>query len=522
MFELLGFNKIGFHLFSLLLLAGSSFVMAVSLSKVFPNNHAFVSFSMLFAFFLPTVSCLTFLVFTDNSRLSLLMFWSSVLVFQIWTERPGSYWRLVLAVFIYILSFLTYEASSFLIFVVPFFCLPIYRRRIDQSADWRFYFGLSLGIFGGFAAALAIRFLFLSGGAVEHVSILPSLELFVAYLALLPFYIIEPFVSIPSDPWAWVMGAGVVVCSAVLVFLFTRPDTKNGSEDALHPPGEILYAALLGLMILLLGMLPYQLAGYGLGPPGLMDTALAKWGIAKSAHPNSFNFNEASRLYSSASCGLAILFAALLSAWTGKRATLVAKIAAVAVLGFMAMFHTGLRTDWKEAAAIRNSLVASLVNQVPEVKPKTNFVFLNLELYHKRASVIRGWGGLRALIRMLYHDRTLGAWYLYPSASKWPNSSFQQAIVLREGFVSRGIELNNPAPHDSLLLFNRCGSNLVLLDKITVSGGLVGTGISWQDAESLRSNPDRIMGWGDISTIPGRPDRNAWTADSSRLKGPAD
>ncbi len=227
-------------------------------------------------------------------------------------------------------------------------------------------------------------------------------------------------------------------------------------------------------MILLLGMFPYQLAGYGLGPPGLMDTALAKWGIAKSAHPNSFNFNEASRLYSSASCGLAILFATLLSAWTGKRATLVAKIAAVAVLGFMAMFHAGLRTDWKEAAAIRNSLVASLVNQVPEVKPKTNFVFLNLELYHKRASVIRGWGGLRALIRMLYHDRTLGAWYLYPSASKWPNSSFQQAIVLREGFVSRGIELNNPAPHDSLLLFNRCGSNLALLDKITVSGDLVG------------------------------------------------
>ena len=89
MFELFEFNKVAFHLLSLLLLASSCCVMAVSLSKIFPRNHAFVSFSMLFAFFLPTVSCLTFLVFTDNSRLSLLMFWSSVLMFQIWTERPG-------------------------------------------------------------------------------------------------------------------------------------------------------------------------------------------------------------------------------------------------------------------------------------------------------------------------------------------------------------------------------------------------------------------------------------------------
>ena len=419
---------------------------------------------------------------------------------------------MVLGALIYILSFLTYEAPSFLIFIVPFFCLPIHRWRINYLSDRRFYFRLSLGILGAFAGALAIRFLLLSGGAVENVSILPSLELLGAYLAMLPFYIIAPFISIPSDPWTWLIGAGVVVFAAGLVFLPGRTNAGISRRGGLEAPSEIFYAAILGMLILLLGMLPYQLAGYGLGHPGLMDAALAKWGIVNSAvHPSSFNFNEASRLYSSASCGLAILFAALLSSWTGKRASLAAKIGAAVALGFMAMFHAGLRIDWQEAAAIRNSLVTSLVSQVPEVKPNTNFVFLNLELYHKRASVIRGWGGLRALIRMLYHDRTLGAWYLYPSTSTWPNSSFQQAIVLPTGFVSRGIELNNPAPPDSLLLFNRSGSNLHLMDKITASTDLVGDGISWRDANSLHSNPDRIIGWADISMNPRLPDRNAWT-----------
>ncbi|HTY22480.1 MAG TPA: hypothetical protein VMC85_05085 [Desulfomonilaceae bacterium] len=523
MFELFGFNNTAFHLLSLLLLAGSCCLMAVCLSKAFPDDRTFVSISMLFAFFLPTVSSITYLVFTDNSRLSLLLFWASVLAFQIWTERSAPWRGLILPVFIYVLSFLTYEAPSFLVFVVPMLCLPVHKLCVNRLSDKEFYLRLGIGIFAGFATALAIRFLFLKGGAVEHVSIVPPLQLLWAYLGLLPFYIAAPFTSIPSDLWIWALGAGVAAWATSLLFIFNSVRrSKSDSKDDLHRHRKVLYKLVLGLTILLLGMLPYQLAGYGLAHPGVVDTLLAKWGFAAAGHPNSFNFNEASRVYSSASCGLAILFAALLCAWSSNKARLAAKIGAVAALGFMVMFHAGLSIDWKEAAAIRNGLVKSLVEHVPDVKPRTNFVFLNLESYHKRAAIIRGWGGLRALIRILYDDPTLGAWYLYPSASEWPNSSLQQAIVLRTGFVTRGIEMNEPASHDSLLVFTRSGTNMVLLDKISSDDGLTVTGIDWKGARSIHSNADRIMWWSDMSMNPRRPDRNSCTTgliSSLRLSG---
>ena len=78
LFELFGFNKVVFHLCSLLLLAGSAALMGVSLDRAFPGRRACVSIAVLLAFFLPPVSCLTYVMFTDNSRLSMLLFWTSV------------------------------------------------------------------------------------------------------------------------------------------------------------------------------------------------------------------------------------------------------------------------------------------------------------------------------------------------------------------------------------------------------------------------------------------------------------
>jgi hypothetical protein len=510
MFEIFGFERVPFQLFSLLLLAVACLFMGAALRKVFPGRSVFIIFSVLFAFFLPTVSSLTYVVFTDNSRLSLLFFWAAVLGYQRWVAKNETLAGLVPPALLYILSFLSYESPSFLIFAVPLFVIPLHCRKTGAWPESRFLLKIGFGVIMAFVGALSVRFVLLSGGAVSHTHFLPPLNLLWGYLALLPFYIVAPFTSpLPRDPWVWVAGIFVVVWAAALVSMVGKGRGSDQSAGKFPWDSGALYPALLGLAILLLGMLPYQLAGYGAASEKLAATVLVKLGLARG-NPAWFNFNEASRIYSSASCGVAILIALLATAWKREWTLRFARVATVAAVGFMAVFHAGLSTDWKEAAEIRNDLVKSLVSQAPNVQPGTNFVCVNLECYHKRAAVFRGWAGLRGLIRMLYNNPDLGAWYVYPYAWLWPNDRYNQAIVFPTGFISRGMQMDKPAPNPSLLIVKRSGNNIVLVDSITPQDGTIPTGIAWRGADSLNSNPSRIVAWADTEKTPRRV-RNAWT-----------
>ncbi len=239
-------------------------------------------------------------------------------------------------------------------------------------------------------------------------------------------------------------------------------------------------------------MLPYQLAGYGSFNPRLIDTLVAKLGLLPQDDLSWFNFTWASRIYSSGSFGVAILLAVGLSGLRKPAAKRVGKMAALVVIGLLAVFHAGLSQDWREAAEIRNSLIRNLVTRVPAVKPDTNFLFLDVDCSHKRAAVIRKWNCLSELVRMLYVDRTLGAWYVYRHAYNEPNHMAQQALVTPAGFLSRGQRQGEPAAPETLLLFKRSGRQLVLLDRITARDGSVCTGIEWRGIRRLASNFERI------------------------------
>ncbi|HMK37129.1 MAG TPA: hypothetical protein VK463_18800 [Desulfomonilaceae bacterium] len=510
MFEIFGFDRIVFQLFSLMLLAAASVLMGGALSKALPGRRVFVILAVLFAFFLPTVSSLTYIVFTDNSRLSLLLLWTAVLIYQRWAQRGASWGGLILPGLIYILSFLSYESAGFLLFTVPLFVVPVYCRKTNRWPEPIFFWKLGIGLGSAFAGVLCVRFIFLSGGAVSHSNFLPPWDLFWGYLALLPFYILAPFTSEwPKDPWVWVAGLGALLWVAVLVVVFGKKREAAESGGRFPWDSGSLYPAVMGIGILFLGMLPYQLAGYGAASNKLVTTVLVKMGLV---HGNAgwFNFNEASRIYSSGSCGVAILLAVLATGWKRDWLLRTGKMAAAVVIGFMVIFHAGLSNDWKEAAEIRNDLMKSLVTQVPNVKPGTNFVFLDLESYHRRAAVFRGWAGLRGLIRMLYDDPNLGAWYVYPHAWLWPDQTFHQAIVFPSGFVSRGMDLDKPAASATLLIMKRSERTMLPLDSITPRDGTVPTGIDWRGANALNANHERIVAWADTELTPRRM-RNAWS-----------
>ena len=279
LFQGFGFNRVAFHLCSLLLQAGSAVLMGVSLDRAFPGRQVFVSIAVLFAFFLPPVSCLTYVMFTDNSRLSMLLYWATVIAFQRWARRSPSWSGLALPVTLYLVSFLTYEASSFLIFLIPVLVWPVHQRSSNRAFDPVFLIKLSGGSVAAFAAAVTVRFVFLNGGAVSHSSLLPPFELLWSYLALLPFYLVAPFVSVSGNQWALLTGFLVALAAAGLFFLSCH-DRPFGKMDAhgWFQRESGWYLVALGCGILFLGMLPYQLAGYGLCRPPLVETLLLKTG----------------------------------------------------------------------------------------------------------------------------------------------------------------------------------------------------------------------------------------------------
>lgn len=500
-FELFGFNKTAFHLLSLFLLAGAALLMGLSLFKAFPQRTTTAVAAALFAFFLPTVSSLTYVMTTDNSRLALLLFWASALAFQVWAEKSCTWPALIIPVALYEMAFLTYEAPSFLIFVVPLLVAPIVATGRSRIPPKPLAIRLAFGVMGSFVLAVGTRFLFLSGGAVGHRGLLPSWDLVWGYPALLPFYLWAPVSHLARDPLAWVVGAGVTGWAAWALLAAGRTEHREFGRHEPWYEGGTAYLVALGISTLVLGMLPYQMAGYGSVAPTLKDAVLLKWGLLPHGDSTWFNFNWSSRIFSAGSFGVAILFAALTGMWKMPVARRVAAMTAALVIGLYAAFHSSLIADWQEASRTRARLCTDLVSQVPAVLPHTNFLFVDLDSRFGKAVVFRGWIGLKALLRMLYDDPTLDAWYVYPYGWKWPNFVYQQGFVTPEGFVSRGLKMDEPVPPETLLILKRSGQHLPLLPSLEASDSLTQTGVCWTDASRLTSNIRRIKRrLGDVGT----------------------
>ena len=333
-FEIFGLNRVLFNLSALLLSAGSCLLMGACLNRAFPGRKTLVVLAVFFGFLLTPLSNLIYMFHTDNSRLSMLLFWTSVFAFQHWAGVSKSWLGLTLPVILYLAASLTYENATFLIFAVPFFVWPIHGSRGQGMSDRSFALRLGVGITAAFAAFVLVRFGLFGGGAVGHRSLVPSFNLVSSYVCNLMLYTVAPFREISWDPAAWVWACPVALLAAALVFRASREDSAI-SERPTDWTQSPLYVAALGMAVLVLGMLPYLLASYN----------------------PSMGFTSQSRVYSSATFGLAILFALLFSASKDKRILFGTKVIAVGMIGLMAVFLADLRNGWQEAADRREKVV---------------------------------------------------------------------------------------------------------------------------------------------------------------------
>jgi hypothetical protein len=472
-FETFGLNRIWYNLSALLLSAGSCLLMAACLKRAFPDRDSFVALSAVFAFVLTPLSNLVYMFHTDNSRVSVLLFWVSVWAFQRWARVSPSWFGLMFPVSMYCLATLTYENTTFLIFTVPLFVWPIHTRFQNELSERTFLLRLSSGIAAGFAVFVLVRFAVFSGGAVGHSSLIPPWSLAWTYIANLARYCLAPFGDFSSDKMAWVWGGLVALITCGLLSRCARGDFV-GNERAMSWNQSSLYIALVGLAILVLGMLPYLMAGYD----------------------SSLGFTSQSRIYSSATYGVAILLGVLFTATANRKARLCLKTAAVVGIALMAVFFMSLRNNWQEAAEKRDQLCASLLEQVPDVAEGTTFLFLDLQCYlsghaGQSAVVFQGVDGLGEFVRMLYKKKNVYAYFLYPIEDAAVDKEGRCAVASPHGIVARGCAPRPQIPLDSLLILMRQGSKLVLIDAISESDRLAA--IDWNGVTAVRSNRNLIL-----------------------------
>jgi hypothetical protein len=469
-FPVFGFNRTFYNLAALLLLAGAALLFGACLTRAFPRRRAFVAASMLFWFFSPAICPLAYVFHMDNIWTCTLLFWGSVLAFQIWTERGSSRSGLLLPVLLYYLSTLAYDAANLLLFLVPLFVLPCRRRNRNGVSERVFRLRLAVGMGVGFLALLVTRFLLFHGGAVALRSPIPKFKQLWEYVINLAPYMIAPFQSVSTDAWA--IGAGCLVLMFAAVLLFSDrgpgPTMKNASGTSTKSDLFLILLSAAGLV--LLGAIPYLMAGYGA----------------------ALGFHGESRIYSTSSFGLAMLFGFVSTVWSRRNALTVAKLAAVIVLGFMAMFHTDLRRSWQEAENINCRLWSTLDRQVPGVAGGTSFLFLNLQSYlSNRAIIFAGVNGLREFIRIFYNRKDIDAYYLYPYQKGFADSKVMPAFVSARGVVARGVLPKKPIKLDKLLIVERVGTRLMLLDKISEADKMAA--IRWAGVTEIQSNRKLIL-----------------------------
>ena len=158
----------------------------------------------------------------------------------------------------------------------------------------------------------------------------------------------------------------------------------------------------------------------------------------------------------------------------------------------MAVFMANLRNGWADAAENRRQLCSSLLAEIPDVQPETNFLFLDLQWYiDNKAAVFQGVEGLKEFIRILYNKKSLNAYFLYSERPDFINAEERKATVTPKGVLARGSVGKLPAPLDKILIVRREGNRLHLVDRISVDDHLVA--MDWRETSTIYSNNSLIM-----------------------------
>ena len=472
--KLLGLNRSAVHVVSSLLNVGACGLFWQVLRRAYPERPVLAAAAALTAFFLPVLTTTTFVMFIDNSRLSMLFYWAGVAVCQAWAIQPRRHLKLFLGGTLLLTSTLTYENAVLLILVVPMFVLPVLldalsKRDIELR---RRIIALGMSLATTILCFLIARYVLLGGGVhrIEH--FWPSIDTFANYLRIALDYLILSIHERPTRLIDWTIGS--VIGAATLWILQTSLDARIINATEMFRTRTAIVIA--GIVMAVLGVAPYMLA---FSPPAVA------------------NIEGGSRFYSSAAYGIALLLTLITMADRPLLRRLGASMLA-AYIGLNAAFASSLAPRWAEAANLNCHVWKSLLAEIPATAVNTTFLFAGAELTHRGATVIGEPAGTRFLLPFLYGHRTwddLGkvtGYHLAPFERDLPTTSDRRLTVKADGLMVRGRNPTQPIDPNRVILVRRDGERLVVLDRLTPNDELVSA--NWLDGVTeVRTNRSLIL-----------------------------
>lgn len=351
------------------------------------------------------------------------------------------------------------------IFLLIFIFTMQWARRLPRDSAHHSLLRLMSSGTLAFVLLLLARLVGFGGGHPSINGTLRTVVRFYTDLSAPAYFLAAPFLDIhKGDVWAYTLGIGMFALSWILMMDKRRGHSTGGNYEG------VSYVLLIGILIYVLGMLPFAMASYGIGQ----------------------NFYLSGRIFTTSSYGLAIVLG--LGSWAlgQKIKHPLTHVAAAVVLGCFSCFQVGLRRDWQEATRKNCEIWTSFLSSVPNIAPGTTLLFLDLEhSIGNRAVVFSGAGAVVDFVRLLYGQTNVNGLFLYPHQVAPPGTKESRMLVSPRGIFHPGWE-SHPSPIllDRLLIAERRGSRLVVLDQLSAEERKAD--LRWEGVSSLHSNMDLI------------------------------
>lgn len=460
-FKMLGLNSQWSHFVSLFLLCIGSYFFGLFIYRFVTHDKWIVCTAVLVSFFYPATMRLTFILATDNSRLSAIFFWLAMLVSgSVWlgASKPGFRQLLCLLVsgVLFLFSFLTYENFIFVLFLLPIITLFSVTDHL-QVKNFLKCTGFCLFIFILF---LIIRSQLLGGGAVKATSMSSLLHYLAGVTELLTYNTAIAFRNMTHVKYLESFYVGLLILLLSFI-LFCRLSDLKANRRSLLASWAIAVAGVL------LSVLPYVLAGY-------------RGSLAPLSN---------GRIFSSFSYALAISIVYLLKPLSRHKGFSIVKgMMVLLIIGWVAD-HVSRIDDWQQAARLQGRLYRSLVKQIPEVGKDTSLLLIDFQQYlDEKAVVYEGVRGSLLIPGVIYGDYTIKGYLAYSK------EQFQGRAEIATIVSSLGITPRDSALLDAsrILLIQQENMEVRLLDQVT---SVDDYNFIWKDGKTVvTSNKELLQG----------------------------
>jgi hypothetical protein len=434
----------------------SSILMGLAVQVAFPKRFPLVYGVTLMSFFLPMLTPLNYFLILDTSRLAVLFYWVSVLLFQHWATRPQAWSLPFLPIIAFALAILGYEANFMMPPITLLMIYPVYQRyhpNTTKSKTALMIGELVIAHVISMAIYFFVRHIYDIGVHVSREGNQPLTD-FIRYLTIFPPYFSEPFrwFSIHPDPLAWLVGAIMAVWCAGIGWYLIKQHHHQPS-----PFKESAYLLTVATLAIVLGLLPFAIYRIKTDVTGVSVDG---------------------RIYCVSAFGFALWISWLLNRINPRFMTVMVAIWA----GIMSAYVLTLRHEWHDASILRDNLHRSLLEQVPNLQDDTVILYLNYPFFTENNAAVIEHQVAHYHTKLMYQNELVSGAPLTTRSTNGFDPIVSDDLLSVPG---------KTVPVENVVILQRVGDQFEVVDSLHQSEGYA---LEWTgNRTSLSTNRERIQ-----------------------------